>query len=180
MKMNNKYKYSLASVYVSVLASIMKRGGGMNRLITSIKSTIQLFRAPKRIGETIEYQKCLYLIIGIENFKISGEELSILYTVQNLEKHDFISVQPKYVERELDEMYVQYKYDDERFCNLQIGRTIPYKNEQYKIVDYTDIVLKGTDIEVSFLVSKVLPIDRKAAKIRYLNEKKNKLKIDVL
>lgn len=178
--MNNKYKYSLASVYVSVLASIMKRGGGMNRLITSIKSTIQLFRAPKRIGETIEYQKCLYLIIGIENFKISGEELSILYTVQNLEKHDFISVQPKYVERELDEMYVQYKYDDERFCNLQIGRTIPYKNEQYKIVDYTDIVLKGTDIEVSFLVSKVLPIDRKAAKIRYLNEKKNKLKIDVL
>lgn len=178
--MNNKYKYTLASVYVSVLASIMKRGGGMNRLITSIKSTIQLFRAPKRIGETIEYQKCLYLIIGIENFKISGEELSILYTVQNLEKHDFISVQPKYVERELDEMYVQYKYDDERFCNLQIGRTIPYKNEQYKIVDYTDIVLKGTDIEVSFLVSKVLPIDRKAAKIRYLNEKKNKLKIDVL
>ncbi|MEN8648590.1 hypothetical protein ABFE25_28995 [Bacillus toyonensis] len=152
----------------------------MSRLITSIKSTIQLFRAPKRIGETIEYQECLYLIIGIEHFKICGEELSILYTVQNLEKLNFISVQPKYVERELDEMYVQYKYDDERFRNLQIGRTIPYKNEQYKIVDYTDIILKGTDIEVSFLVSKVLPIDRNAAKIRYLNEKKKKLKIDVL
>ncbi|MDF9524839.1 hypothetical protein P5815_30540 [Bacillus cereus] len=152
----------------------------MSQLITSIKSTIQLFRAPKRIGETIEYQECLYLIIGIEHFKIYGQELSIWYTVQNLEKHDFISKQSKYVERELDEMYVQYKYDDERFRNLQIGRTIPYNNEQYKIVEYTDIVLKGTDIEISFLVSKVLPIDRKTAKIRYLNEKKNKLKIDVL
>ena len=152
----------------------------MSRLITSIKSTIQLFRAPKRIGETIEYQECLYLIIGIEHFKIYGQEMSIWYTVQNLEKHDFISTQPKYLERELEEMYVQYKYDDERFDNLQIGRTIPYKNEQYKIVEYTDIVLKGTDIEESFIVRKILPIDRKEAKTRYFNEKKNKLKIDVI
>lgn len=152
----------------------------MSRLITSIKSTIQLFRAPKRIGETIEYQECLYLIIGIEHFKIYGQQISIWYTVQNLEKHDFISKQPKYLEHELEEMYVQYKYDDERFDNLQLGRTIPYKNEQYKIVQYTDIVLKGTDIEVSFTVSEVLPIDRKEAKTRYFIEKKNKLKIDVI
>ncbi|MGH0797938.1 hypothetical protein ACQVTT_27935 [Bacillus mycoides] len=152
----------------------------MSQLINSIKSTVQLFSAPKRLGDTIEYQECLYLIIGIEHFEISGQEMSIWYTVQNLEKHDFISTQPKYLERELVEMYVQYKYDDERFQNLQIGRTISYKNEQYKIVEYTDIVLKETDIEVSFLVSKVLPIDRKEAKTKYYNEKKNKLKIDVL
>ncbi|MED1107702.1 hypothetical protein [Bacillus paramycoides] len=152
----------------------------MSRLITCIKSTIQLFRAPKRIGETIEYQEYLYLIIGIEHFKIYGQQMSIWYTVQNLEQHDFISTQPKYLERELDEMYVQYKYDDERFHNLQIGRTLPYKNEQYRIVEYTDIVLKGTDIEVSFIVSKILPVNRKEAKTRYFNEKKNKLKIDVL
>lgn len=152
----------------------------MSQLITSIKSTVQLFSAPKRIGETIEYQECLYLIIGIEHFKIYGQEMSIWYTIQNLEKRDFISTQPKYLERELDEMYVQYKHDDERFDNLQIGRTIAYRNERYKIVEYTDIVLKGTDIEVSFMVSKILPIDRKEAKTRYFNEKKNKLKIDVL
>ncbi|MED0952620.1 hypothetical protein P4T70_31845 [Bacillus mobilis] len=152
----------------------------MKRLITSIKSTIQLFRAPKRIGEMMEYQNFFYLIIGIEHFKIYGQKISIWYTVQNLEEHDFISTQPKYLEKELDEMYVQYKYDDERFHNLQIGRTIPYKNERYKIVEYTDIVLKRTDIEVSFLVSKVLPINRKEAKARYFNEKKKRLEIDVI
>lgn len=152
----------------------------MSRLITSIKSTIQLFRSPKRIGEIIEHQKCLYLIIGIEHFKIYGQQMSIWYTVQNLEKHDFISKQTKYPEHELEEMYVQYKYDDKRLDDLQLGRTIPYKNEQYRISEYTDIVLKGTDIEVSFMVSKVLPIDRKEAKIRYFIEKKKKLEIDVI
>ncbi|PFZ93654.1 hypothetical protein COL70_08515 [Bacillus pseudomycoides] len=152
----------------------------MSRLITSIKSTIQLFRAPKRIGETIEYKECLYLIIGIEHFKVYGNQLSIWYTVQNLEKHDFISKHFASPINGLEEMIIQYKYDDKRLEGIQLGRTIPYKNEQYKIVEYTDIVLKGTDIEVSFVVSKILPIDRKEAKTRYFNEKKNKLKIDVL
>ncbi|WP_306659601.1 hypothetical protein [Bacillus pseudomycoides] len=71
----------------------------MSRLITCIKSTIQLFRAPKRIGETIEYQECLYLIIGIEQFKVYGQQLFIWYTVQNLETHDFISKQIVYPEQ---------------------------------------------------------------------------------
>ncbi|KXI78509.1 hypothetical protein OCF13_14090 [Bacillus tropicus] len=152
----------------------------MSRLITSIKSTIQLFRAPKRIGETIEYQKCLYLIIGIEHFKIYGQQMSIWYTVQNLEKHDFISKQTEYREHGLEEMCVQYKYDDKRFDSLQLGRTIPYKDEQYKVIEYTDIVLKGTDIEVSFLARKVIPINRKEAKTRYVAEKKKKLAIEIV
>ncbi|PHE92483.1 hypothetical protein COF81_19695 [Bacillus pseudomycoides] len=152
----------------------------MSRLITSIKSTIQLFRAPKRMGEIIEYQKCLYLIIGIEHFKIYGQQMLIWYTVQNLEKHDFISKQTEYPEHGLEEMCVQYKYDDKRFDSLQLGRTIPYKDEQYKVIEYTDIVLKGTDIEVSFLARKVIPINRKEAKTRYFTEKRKKLAIDIV
>ncbi|HDX9577660.1 TPA: hypothetical protein ROX88_001157 [Bacillus pseudomycoides] len=152
----------------------------MSRLITSIKSTITLFRAPKRIGEIIEYQQRLYLIIGIEHFKVYGQQLSLWYTVQNLENHDFISKQPTYPEHGLEEMYIQYKYDDKRLDHLQLGRTLPYNEEQYKIVEYTDILLNGTDIEVSFLVKKVIPINRKEAKIRYFTEKKKKLAIDIL
>lgn len=152
----------------------------MSRLITSIKSTVKLFRAPKRIGETIEYKKRLYLIIGIEHFKIYGQQISIWYTVQNLEIHDFISKQTVYPEHGLEEMYVQYKYDDKRFDSLQIGRTVPHKTEQYRIVEYTDIVLKGTDIEVSFLARKVLPINRKEAKTRYFDEKRKKLTIEIV
>ncbi|PFX43531.1 hypothetical protein COL32_14470 [Bacillus pseudomycoides] len=152
----------------------------MSRLITSIKSTIQLFRAPKKIGEIMEYQERLYLIIGIEHFKVYGNQLSIWYTVQNLEKHDFISKRFASPIHGLEEMIIQYKYNDKRLEGIQLGRTIPYKNEQYKIVEYTDIVLKGTDIEISFMASKVIPIDRKEAKTRYFIEKKKKLEVDVI
>ncbi|PEF75630.1 hypothetical protein CON94_08935 [Bacillus pseudomycoides] len=151
----------------------------MSQLITSIKQTTRLFRAPQRIGEIMEYQERLYLIIGIENFKIFGHQLSIWYTVQDLESHDFISKKETYSEYGLEELYVQYKYDD-NFDNIQLGRTLMFEKERYKIVEYTDIVLKGTDIEVSFLVRKVLPIDRKTAKTRYFTEKRKKLAIEIV
>lgn len=151
----------------------------MGRLITSIKQTTKLFRAPQRIGEIMEYKERMYLIIGIENFKIIGHQLSIWYTVQDLENHDFISRQTTFPEHGLEECYVQYKYDD-NFENIQLGRTFTCEGERYKILEYTDIVLNGTDIEVSFLVSQISPINCKEAKMRYLNEKKKRLGINAL
>ncbi|MDM8365668.1 hypothetical protein [Bacillus thuringiensis] len=149
----------------------------MGCLITSIKQTTKLFRAPQRIGEIMEYKERMYLIIGIENFKIIGHQLSIWYTVQDLENHNFISKQTTFMEHGLEECYVQYKYDD-NFENIQLGRTFTCEGERYKILEYTDIVLKGTDIEVSFMASKVLPVDRKEVKMRYVAEKKKKLAIE--
>ncbi|PEB42208.1 hypothetical protein [Bacillus pseudomycoides] len=151
----------------------------MSRLITSIKQTTKLFRAPQRIGEIIEYKRKAYLIIGIENFKIIGNQISIWYTVQDLENHNFISKQVTNPEYGLEEAYVQYKYDAS-FEHVQLGRTFTCEGERYKILEYTDIVLKGTDIEVSFMANKVLPVDRKTAKLKYLTEKRKKLAIDVL
>lgn len=151
----------------------------MSLLITSIKQTTKLFRAPQRIGEIMEYKERMYLIIGIENFKIIGHQLSIWYTVQDLENHDFISKQTDFPEHGLEECYVQYKYDD-NFEDIQLGRTFTCEGERYKILEYTDIVLKGTDIEVSFMASKVLPVNRKAAKTRYVAEKRKKLAIEIV
>ncbi|ANS52164.1 hypothetical protein BM86_17640 [Bacillus thuringiensis] len=149
----------------------------MGRLITSIKQTTKLFRVPQGIGEIMEYKERMYLIIGIENFKIIGHQLSIWYTVQDLENHNFISRQTTFMEHGLEECYVQYKYDD-NFENIQLGRTFTCEGERYKILEYTDIVLKGTDIEVSFMATKVLPVDRKEVKMRYVAEKKKKLAIE--
>lgn len=151
----------------------------MGRLITSIKQTTKLFRAPQRIGEITEYKGKPYLIIGIENFQIIGNQISIWYTVQDMENHNFISKQAAYPEYGLEEAYVQGKYDAD-FEHVQLGRTFECEGERYKILEYTDIVLKGTDIEVSFMASKVLPVDRKTVKSRYLNEKKKKLAIEIV
>ncbi|PGD26776.1 hypothetical protein COM32_12795 [Bacillus pseudomycoides] len=151
----------------------------MSRLITSIKQTTKLFRAPQRIGEITEYKNKPYLIIGIENFKIIGNQISVWYTVQDLENHNFISKHTANPEYGLEEACVQYKYDA-NFEHVQLGRTFTCEGERYKILEYTDIVLKGTDIEVSFSVSKVLPVDRKTVKSRYLTEKKKKLAIEIV
>ncbi|PHC36758.1 hypothetical protein G9298_18060 [Bacillus thuringiensis] len=151
----------------------------MGRLITSIKQTTKLFRAPQRIGEITEYKGKPYLIIGIENFQIIGNQISIWYTVQDMENHNFISKQAAHPEYGLEEAYVQYKYDAS-FEHVQLGRTFDCEGERYKILEYTDIVLKGTDIEVSFMASKVLPVDRKTVKSKYLTEKKKKLAIEIV
>ncbi|EJR25294.1 MULTISPECIES: hypothetical protein [Bacillus cereus group] len=151
----------------------------MGRLITSIKQTTKLFRSPQRIGEIIEYKGKPYLIIAIENFQVIGNQISIWYTVQDLEKHSFISKQEAHLEYGLEEAYVQYKYDAS-FEHVQLGRTFDCEGERYKILEYTDIVLKGTDIEVSFMASKVLPVDRRTVKSRYLTEKKKKLAIGIV
>lgn len=151
----------------------------MNQLITSINQTTRLFRAPQRIGEIMEYKERMYWIIGIENFKIVGNRLSIWYTVQDLENHDFISKQIAYPEHGVEECYIQYKYDED-LEHIQLGRTFTNKGEYYKIFEYTDIVLKGTDIEVSFLARKILPINRKEAKTKYFAEKKKKLAIKTI
>lgn len=177
---NVSVRMARCTLELLVKNNLKRVGKEMNQLITSIKVTVRLFNQPKKMGEVIEVQDQLYVIIGIEQFKIYGQQLSIWYTVQNLEAYDFISKQIGYPEKGLIKLNVQYKYNDKRFEHLQIGRTVPYQEEQFKIVEYTDIILLGTDIKVSFLVKKVLPLNRKEAKMRYFMEKQKKLNIDLL
>ena len=154
----------------------------MKGVITSLSRTTKLFKSPKRIGEIIEHQDNLYLIIGIEDFKVHPytQELTVWYTAQNLTNHDFISKQSTSPESRLEEMYFQSKYDSERFERFKLGRTIPYKGKRYKIMEYTDITLDGTDIRITVLVRKVTPIDRKKAKSRFLSERRKQIEIDIL
>lgn len=155
----------------------------MSQFIHSLKQIILLFessRKPHRIGDVIEVKKKLYLVIGLENFKIYGRELTIWYTVQNLEVHDFISAQSKPLLRKFEKLSVLYKYDDKRFEDLQPGRTVPSRGKQYKVIEHTSIVLNKDTIKLEFLASQVVPIDRKKVRMKYFSEKKKQLEIDVL
>lgn len=155
----------------------------MSQFIHSLKQVILLFESsknPHKIGAVIEVKGKMFLVIGIENFKIYGRELTIWYTVQNLEVHDFISAQAKPLLRKFEKLSVLYKYDDKRFEDLQPGRTVPSRGKQYKVIEHTSIILSKATINLEFLASQVVPIDRKKVRMKYFSEKKKQLEIDVL
>lgn len=152
----------------------------MESLIFSITCQFRLFDSPHRIGDVILHKGSLCLIIGIETFTLRGKDMTVWYTVQNIENHDYIQKKPMKPINGLEKLHVRYKYSDKRFETLQPGRVIPSRNYMYKIVEYTDITVKGTDIALSFFARKVYPVDRKVAKAKYVQEKKKELDIDIL
>ncbi|MGG3919637.1 hypothetical protein ABEV38_13625 [Parageobacillus thermoglucosidasius] len=51
----------------------------MRNLIKTIKMTTMLYRQPRRIGDVIEYQGEIWLIIGIQWVAITYSQLEIEY-----------------------------------------------------------------------------------------------------
>ncbi|PDY14164.1 LacI family transcriptional regulator [Bacillus pseudomycoides] len=155
----------------------------MSQFIHSLKQVILLFQSskkPHKIGDVIEFEEKLFLVIGIENFKLYGKELTIWYTVQNLEVHDFISIPSKPTLHKLEKLSVLYQYDDKRFEHLQPGRTIPSRGKQYKIIEHLHISLNEKIIELQFLATQVVPIERKVVRAKYFDEKKKQLDINII
>ncbi|PYE97459.1 LacI family transcriptional regulator [Bacillus sp. 196mf] len=154
----------------------------MSQFIHSLKQVILLFeslKVPYKIGDVIEVQKKKFLVIGIESFKIYGRELTIWYTIQNLEVHDYISIPSKPTLCKLEKLSVLYQYDDKRFEDLQPGRTVPHRGKQYKIIEHVSLSLNKHMIKLQFLATQVIPIERKFVRTKYFDEKKKQLDINV-
>lgn len=49
----------------------------------------------------------------------------------------------------------------------------------FKVVEYTEVSLKSTDVYVSAIAKPVFPVNRKEAKARLVHEKRKKLKLEV-
>ncbi|MED3329590.1 LacI family transcriptional regulator [Bacillus thuringiensis] len=155
----------------------------MSQFLHTLLQVIVLYdssKKPYKSGDIVKLKGKSLLIIGIEAFKISGIELTIWYTMQDLEFHDFISVSPKPMLNELEQLSVLYRYNDERFEDLQPGRTIPHRGKRYKVIEHTSIAIDNDMIKLQFIATQVLPMERGIIRTKYFDEKKKQLEINVL
>ncbi|KIL79548.1 hypothetical protein SD77_2002 [Bacillus badius] len=121
------------------------------------------------------------MVIGIERFEVLyNTKLKVWYTCQNLSETDYVTRKKAYQEPFQLEAEVKLKYDDERIrTRAQLGTVHFMEGEFYKIMEYTDIELNGTDLLLSFIVKPLYPVDRKEAKAKLLDSRKRKLQLEV-
>ncbi|AZR80462.1 MULTISPECIES: LacI family transcriptional regulator [Bacillus cereus group] len=154
----------------------------MSQFICTLQQVIVLYdssKKPYKIGDVVKLKGESFLVIGIEAFKISGIELTIWYTIQDLEFHDFISISPKPMLSQLEHLSVLYRYNDERFENLQPGRTVPHRGKRYKVIEHIRIAVNNEMITLQFSATQVLPMERGVIRTKYFDEKKKQLEINV-
>lgn len=152
-----------------------------SQLLTTIRSRFRLFKQPHKMGDTTVVDGKLYLIIGIERFDLYGSTLSVWYTAQDLSQSDYISHKQHAgwdnTEREL---YFQMKHDNDRCRDIHLGSTYGAPNgNRYKLIEFTEVSLKGTDVYVAAIGKLVQPVSRKEAKAKFTQERKKRLKLEV-
>lgn len=152
----------------------------MKELIKTYRCRYKLFRQPDQIGDVIEADKKLWLIIGIEKFELLGRTLYVWYTCQDLSKSDYLFKPTTASPSNEIELDLQLKFDDKRWEGYTPGCTVSAKDGNiYKLIEYTEVSLKSTDIYISIMAKQIHPVDRREAKTIFLNERKKKLKLEV-
>jgi hypothetical protein len=152
----------------------------VSNLITTIKSTFRLFRQPHQIGDIIEMEDKFWLVLGIERFKLWGHDLTVWYTCQDLSQQDFVSMSKAYKEPRQRELEAKFKHDDDRIKLIELGKTYTIEGNCYKVTEWTEIKIIGTEIYISMSARHVYPIDRKEAKAKLFSDRRKKLKLEVL
>lgn len=156
----------------------------MQNLIRTLKKTTRLYKQPSRIGDVLEYQNEMYLIIGIQNVQIIYSKLEITYVCQNL--HEKIFSQPSLTksehETQLTHFYQVIKTGKEHVLKeIMLGKLFFGEDRNpYQTVEFTDVEIEYTDIKVSFLAKPIRPVARKEAKAKLVGEKKKRLNLAVV
>ncbi|WP_152080562.1 hypothetical protein [Sporolactobacillus terrae] len=79
------------------------------------------------------------------------------------------------------EVVARCKFDDDRLKEATtLGRVFRLEGSWVKAIEYSDIEIDGTDIEVSFYVKPVFPISRKEARAKLFDERRKKLRIELV
>lgn len=151
----------------------------------TITSRTKLFKKPYHIGDIVEVDKRVHLIIGIETFSVYGSTLTIRFTTQVLNHSDYPASHAHgnpWRDNEV-EVEIQHKYDDKRVNEFKLGVTYPVKikgvNYMYKLLEYTNIEVIGTDIKISGIMRPLYPINPKEAKAKLRQERIKKLQLEV-
>ncbi|WP_044893270.1 hypothetical protein [Bacillus alveayuensis] len=153
----------------------------MRNLIKTIKVSTMLYRQPHRIGDVIEYQGKMWLIIGIQWVSITYSQLEIEYVCQNLEQDFAYPPTTPHKGDDLREFFITIKTGKEYVLeHVRLGRIFWYNDMPFQTIEYTDIEIQFTDIIVSFLARPIRPVARKEAKAKLIHEKKKKLKLSLI
>ncbi|MEK8128687.1 hypothetical protein WMW72_12300 [Paenibacillus filicis] len=151
-----------------------------NNLITTIKSTTRLFRQPYKIGDVIDVKDRPVLILGIEKYELWGNDLAVWYTVQHLDMPDYVSLKKAYKQPHEVELEIQFPYNDDRLKKVYIGSTWTDRGITYKLIEYSEIALKGTDLYLSFIARPLYPVDRKEAKAVLSSQRRKKIGLELI
>ncbi|NRS20615.1 hypothetical protein HP398_29790 [Brevibacillus sp. HB1.4B] len=151
-----------------------------DRLIVTVKSEFRLFRQPHKVGDVIRVREIDLLVIGIERFELWGSTLTIWYTCQDLSQTDFISKKNAYKQPRESVFEVILKHDSDLIKSVVLGVTQWHKGQLYKLVEYTDISLVGTDIRICCIGRPIHPVDRKEAKAKLFSDRRKKLQLEIL
>lgn len=155
----------------------------MNQLFYSISVTYKLFRQPNLIGDVIEVDNELYLIVGIENFVCSVGAIKINYTCQLLKEHDYSSSTIS-AHSELVMLEQSFQFEDPRIHLFQLGSTQMVMEGDsksfYKLVEFTEISLEGTAIKISVLAHELVPAAPDVLKNLYTTERKKRLQLRIV
>lgn len=122
-----------------------------------------------------------FLVLGIENFELQHDRIVVHYTCQRLNDLDAISGKKVYKDALTVGLHATIPHNKwDLVKKIKLGTTHYVRGECYKIVEYEEISLKGTDLYLSFLARPVYPVDRKEARSKLLGERRKKLRIEVL
>ncbi|MET1247637.1 hypothetical protein ABWW58_02475 [Sporolactobacillus sp. STCC-11] len=122
------------------------------------------------------------MIIGINQYELYGQHLTIWYTCQNLNKTNYADSEKIWTPVEhWQEAHVRCKYDDKRLKNsTALGYVFELDSLWYKVIEYSDIEIDGTDIDISFYIKPLFPISRKEARAKLFDERRKKLQIELV
>ncbi|VXB38519.1 conserved hypothetical protein [Exiguobacterium sp. 8H] len=165
-------------------------------MFASIEGTYPCFRRPHRIGDVLHVDGTPALVLGIEQiwFDYRPSRVIVQYTVQHLDvpvpKSHMFPVFP--TDRGLFELGARVKGNrllertdpwsrkDRPLEHYRPGNVVDFKGRSYKIVEYTDIDLDGTDYIVRFSVRPIRPIRPEEARAKWLEERKARVGLHVL
>jgi hypothetical protein len=153
----------------------------MRDLIKTIKVSTMLYRQPHRIGDVIEYQGKMWIVIGIQWVSIVFGQLQIDYVCQNLEQDFVYQSASSNKGDDLREFSITIQTGKEHVLeDVRLGRLFWYHDMPFQSVEYTDVEIQFTDIIVSFLARPIRPISRKEAKAKLIHEKKKRLNLTLI
>lgn len=112
----------------------------------------------------------------------TANNLTIWYTCQDLNKTNYSDGEKVFTPIEhWREAHVRCKFDDERLKrSTTLGHVFKLEGSWYKAIEYSDIEVDGTDIDISFYIKPIFPISRKEARTKLFHERRKKLQIELV